>query len=107
MDGKGKHIKFFRVRSPYYVTGSSIEVLWLFDSFQYIDFSENIFVQEAIAVAQLTYGSIGFSELKNMDFKMYEKIIEQCVKINKNNQNVETNYSNEEYNGSIGRDTDF
>jgi len=75
--------------------------LWLFDSLQYIDFSEDIFIQEAFAVAQLTYGSIGFSELRNMDFKMYQKIIAECVKINKKIPNVENDYAQEECDGKF------
>ena len=50
-------------------------------------------------MAQLTYGAIGFSELRNMSFKMYEKIIAECVKIKKNIPNIENDYVEEEYDG--------
>jgi hypothetical protein len=52
---------------------------------QYIDYTEEILIQEAIATAQLTNGSISFSELKNMDFRSYEMVIRECLKINEKN----------------------
>jgi len=67
---------------------SGIDALWLFDSFQYIDFTEDIFIQESFAIMQITEGAIGFLELKNMDFKMYEIVIRECIKINEKNCSV-------------------
>jgi hypothetical protein len=64
------------------VTGSGTDSLWLFDSLQYIDFTEEIFIQEAITASLITMGAIGFSELKNMSFKSYEIAIKECIKAN-------------------------
>jgi hypothetical protein len=57
---------------------------------QYIDYTEEILIQEAIAISQITNGAIGFSELKNMSFQSYEMIIRECIKINKKNS-IENN----------------
>jgi len=52
---------------------------------EYLDFTNDILFEESIAVSLLTYGSIRFSELKDMDFSNYGKIIEMCKKISDKN----------------------
>jgi len=52
---------------------------------EYLDFTNNILFEESISVSLLTFGSIRFSELKDMDFVNYKKIIDMCKKINDKN----------------------
>jgi len=65
------------------VTGSDTDALWLFDSLHHIDFTEEVLIQEAIAVSQVTSGAISFSELKNMDIRSYELVLKECIEISK------------------------
>jgi hypothetical protein len=83
MEGGGKYLKFFRVRSACNVERGLKFCLWLFESLWYIDFFEEYLIKEAIYVSQTTHGAFDYRSLRNMDFKSYELILEECLRINK------------------------
>lgn len=83
MEGGGKYLKFFRVRSACNVERGLKACLWLLESLWYIDFFKDYLITESIYIAQTTHGAIDYKTLRDMDFKSYEMIVEECIRINK------------------------
>jgi hypothetical protein len=90
MDGISKYIRFFRVRSPLYITGAEKDsVQWLFKSIDNVDFSYEQFIPEALAASQVTYGGISYNDLKNMEYDEYMKIMKAIPKLQPKEQDNE------------------
>jgi hypothetical protein len=47
----------------------------MFDSIKYIDFNEDILLNEAYTIMQLSNGGFNWQDLRNMAFTTYEKIV--------------------------------
>jgi len=90
MDGVGKYIRFFRVRSPLYITGAeSDSVEWLFKSIENIDFGYEQFIPEALAATQITYGGINYNDLKHIEYDEYMKIMKSVQRLQPKEQDNE------------------
>jgi hypothetical protein len=52
--------------------------LWLFDSIQYIDFNYDCFIEESLAIMQVTYGGFDFKTLYAMPFDLYNRVAKRA-----------------------------
>lgn len=75
MEVNSQYLKFFRFRSPIYVTGEIDGVGWIFNSIEGLDFDTETFLNEVYVITQITNGGFSYTELKEMDFNDYEVIV--------------------------------
>lgn len=75
MEVNCQHFKFFRFRSPAYVSGEVDGAGWIFNSVDYLDFTSEDMLKEIYVVTQISNGGFSYTELKEMDFNDYEEII--------------------------------
>lgn len=80
MAGCSQYVKFFRFRSPAYVSreGGLEESLWLFRSLEYIDFDWKALIEESQFVSWATKGGFNYQILRDMNFDEYEYAIEKA-----------------------------
>jgi len=48
---------------------------WIFNSIEWLDFSSEIFLEEAYVVMQISNGGFNYDNLREMDFNDYEYVI--------------------------------
>ena len=82
MGGPHQHRQFFRFRSPAgVVTSGDIKPLcWLFPGLSNIDYNYEVLIEEVMYINQ-HFPGFSYSELKAMDFSLYEKIIRKIKEI--------------------------
>lgn len=83
MEGTGEHLKFFRFRSPCILDHGGLEypLTWLIRSFQYIDFSYDVFIQEAFAISYYSRGGFSYRDICELDFLEYEVALKEAMRI--------------------------
>lgn len=80
MEGFGQYDQFFRFRSPARIAGETDSAGWLFDSIEYIDFTEDVLIDESIAISQWSFGAFKYRDLRELDFQTYDRIVMKCAK---------------------------
>jgi hypothetical protein len=50
---------------------------------QFIDFSREVFQTEILTIFDITNGGIGYKDILEMDFDMYDEILDKCVQVQK------------------------
>lgn len=84
MVGAFKYVKFFRFRSPYIVADTKVGFYeWLFYSLRYIDFNYDSLLNESIRIMNNLYGGFTWTDLKNLEFDKYKKLIKEIIKFQK------------------------
>ena len=75
LESTGRHIKFFRVRTP--ITTGNIRggAEWLIFSLEYLDFDYRVLLIESALIGIMTKGSFTYQDCKNMPFDIYQKLI--------------------------------
>lgn len=82
LEGVCEHVKFFRFRSAFVLTGEgSRSDLWLAQSIQYIDYSIEDLTREYFLIAHYSKGGYSFNEIKDMDFKTFMKVLKEASRI--------------------------
>lgn len=49
----------------------------------FVDFNRDVFQTEILTIFDITNGGIGYKDLLEMDFDMYDEILDKCVKVQK------------------------
>ena len=82
MAGTGQPDEFFRIRSSVNnVGGGDTGELYLHEPLKLIDFSSDIFLEECVAIMQITYGGMNYQNLSRLKWKEYSKMVEIAKRI--------------------------
>ena len=83
MEANNKYLKFFRFRSPAYVSGEVDGAGWIFNSIEWLDFTNEFLLDEIYVITQITNGGFCYTELREMDFNDYEIVVKKTEPIAK------------------------
>lgn len=61
--------------------GEQEPVFWLMRSIQYIDYSIDIFIKEAMLVMHYSKGGLDLKEIERMPFDIFEKFVDEANRI--------------------------